>query len=203
MKLPISFVCLATALATLGAHGDIVFNVNEDIPDGNPVGLAPVGTVSGLGGNGLITGLSVDLSISGGYNGDLYGYLEAPNGSTVVLLDQPGVTGGNPFGYGGSGFNINLYDAASASLQNTPETPGAVVTGNFQPVGSLATLNGLSGDGNWTLFIADLSDGGGQPVLNNWSLSVSVAPEPGQVASLTLLGLVGAAGWVATRRARP
>jgi len=193
---------MGSVVAVLGAGtalGNYSFSVNQNIPDGNPVGLASVGTISGLADDGTIADVSVGLNISGGYNGDLYGYLEAPNGATVVLMNQPGVTGGNPFGYGGSGFDITLSDAGSATLQNTPETPGAVVTGTYQPVGSFSTLTGLNGDGNWTLFVADMSDGGGQAVLNNWSLDVAPAPEPGQVGAMGLLGLLGAAGWLHAR----
>src|ERR1035437_1861431 len=75
------------------------------IPDGNPVRLTLVGTVSGTPSGGIVGGLTVCLNISGGYNGDLYAYLVAPNGTMVVLLNQPGVTVSNPFGASGAGMN--------------------------------------------------------------------------------------------------
>jgi subtilisin-like proprotein convertase family protein len=191
MKPPIWFGILALALAPGLVRADFVFTENADIPTGDPVGITPVGTVSGLGGSGLVSYLTVDLNISGGYNGDFYAYLEAPNGATATLLANPGVTGANPFGYGGSGLNVTFSDAAAASLQTTLENPGALVTGTYQPVTPLSTLYGLSGNGDWTLFIADDSGGGSQAVLTSWSLDFNPAtvPEPGQPAAMALLGV--------------
>jgi hypothetical protein len=201
MKSTTLFGFAVAALVTGVARADYSFTENLPIPDGNPVGIAPVGVVSGLGGGGLISYLTVSLNISGGYNGGFYGYIEAPNGATATLLANPGVTGGNPFGYGGSGLNVTFADAATASLQTTPENPGAVVTGTYHPVVSFSTLNGLDGNGDWTLFIADDTSGASPATLNGWSLGFTPAtvPEPGQVAAMALLGLAGL-GLVAVRR---
>jgi hypothetical protein len=146
--------CLGTLAALTVAHSaraDFMFTVNAAIPEGNPVGVTSGGTVSGLADGSTIASLSVGLNISGGYNGDLYGYLVAPGGNSVVLLNQPGVTPDDPFGYGGSGYNITLVDAATLSLQNTPEVDGVPVVGTFQPAGQLSSLNGINGNGTWTL----------------------------------------------------
>ena len=117
----------------------------------------------------------------------------ARQGATVMLLDRPGVTGNNPFGYGGSGLSVSFSDADTASLQTTPETPGAVVMGNYQAIGQLSTFNGLSGNGTWSLFIADNEVGGGQAVLDGWSLDMVVVPEsrPGLGIALVLCGALG------------
>ncbi|MCX6880646.1 MAG: proprotein convertase P-domain-containing protein, partial [Verrucomicrobia bacterium] len=52
----------------------------------------------------------------------------------------------------------------------------------------LSGFTGQVADGNWTLFVADLS-GGEVATLDNWSLSLTVVPEPG-VALLGGLGLL-------------
>ena len=183
---------LATALGTVVARGDYSFTVNSLIPDGNPVGVTSVGSVSGLPTGGLVSGLTVGLNVSGGYNGDLQAYLQSPNGITVTLFSQPGVTGSDPFGYGGSGMNITLSDAAPGGINDTFETPGALLTGTYRPIVSLSIFDGRSANGEWTLFVADLSQGGGQAVLQNWSLNLTTTaavPEPDQIAAMTLLGL--------------
>lgn len=198
---------LAVFCATGIAHGGLTFNVNTDIPTGNPVGITSIGMVSGLAGDGTVSDITVGLNLSGGYNGNLYAYLEAPDGTTATLLDRPGVTSLNPFGYGGSGLNVTFSDAAGESLQNTPETPGSVTTGNYEPAVSFSTLNSLIGNGAWTLFIADDVAGGGQAVLNSWSLDISTTtaevPEPNQLSAIVLLSLalagVEAARWRAGR----
>ena len=169
------------------ARADFTFSGSGDIPTG--VGLVSVGTVSGLSGN--VTGMTLDLNVSGGFNGDLYAYLVAPNQTTVATL--LGVPGGN-FDQVGSGYNITLSDAAGVNIQDASQSWGTVVTATYQPVVSLATFNGLVANGNWRLFIADQSSGdNGQPVLNNWNLSLTTAavPEPDQVAAISLLGLIG------------
>jgi subtilisin-like proprotein convertase family protein len=173
------------------------------IPDGNPVGVTFVGTVSGTPSGGIVGGLTVGLNISGGYNGDLYAYLVAPNGTLVVLLNQPGVTGGNSFGYGGAGLSVTLSDSASTSIQNANETGGAQFTGTYQAAGSLVSFNGSVADGTWTLYFADLSSGGGTSTLDSWSLDITAVPEPVNVALGIFGGLLGGLGLVrhhATKR---
>ena len=159
------------------------------IPDGNPVGVTFGGTVSGIPSGFTVSGLTVGLNISGGYNGDLYAYLMAPDGTVVVLLNQPGVVvGGNQFGYDGSGLNVTLSDSGATGIQTTPETAGAVFSGTYQAAGTLVDFNGRVADGTWTLFFADMSSGGGTSTLNSWSLNIEAVPEPVNVA----LGIFGA-----------
>jgi len=193
LNFPLIMACLALALGVSRARADYFVAVNTDLPEGNLAGLTSSQTVSGLPGSGLISSLSVNLNITGGYNGDLYAYLEAPSGATVTLFNQPGVTDDDPFGYGGSGLNVTLTDNAAATLQSTPETDGTTVTGTYQPVVAFFTLNGQSGNGNWKLFVANVADGGGQSELDNWSLDFSpaptAAPEPGQTTASALISL--------------
>jgi hypothetical protein len=122
--------------------------------------------------------LTVTLDVSGGYNGFLYAYLVAPNGNMAMLLNGPGTSGGNPYGYSGSGLNITLSDAATGGIDTTPETAGAVLNGTYQAAGALTGLSGSVADGTWTLFFADLGQGGGQPELTGWSLDITAVPEP-------------------------
>lgn len=158
------------------------------IPDGNPAGVTFVGTVSDIPAGFTVSGLTVGLNISGGYNGDLYAYLVAPNGTLVVLLNQPGVSGNNPFGASGAGMNIILQDTTSdhGSIQN--ETSGSVLLGTYSASGTLVSFNGSVADGPWTLYFADLSNGGGTSTLDSWSLNIEAVPEPVNVA----LGIFGA-----------
>ena len=146
--------------------------MNTAIPDGNPVGVTFHGnSVSDIPGGSTVGGLTVDLNISGGYNGNLYAYLVAPNGTLVMLLNQPGVTGGNPFGYAGSGLNVTLSDAAvGAASRTTAETAGSVVFGNLSGGGDAWRIfNGSAADGTWTLFFADHGVGRRAGDVNGWS----------------------------------
>jgi len=192
---------VVTTLTCAGIRGALYsesFAVNSAIPDGNPVGAVFRGAVSDASGGSTVGSLSVTLNITGGYNGDLYSYLVAPNGTMVVLMNQPGVTTGNPFGFSGSGFNITLSDTGTdGNIQTFNETPGGAVTGSFTAAGTLANLNGSSIDGTWTLFFADESSGGGASVLNSWSLGITTpVPEPMTVALGTFAGLLATAALI-------
>jgi len=197
----------------LAPGGSATANVQEpnfsggSIPDGNPTGVKFVGTVSDIPAGYTVSGLTVNLNISGGYNGDLYAYLVAPDGTLVVLLNQPGVSGSNPFGASGAGMgngSVNsfmLSDSGSTSIQN--ETSGSVLLGTYQAAGSLVSFNGSVADGTWTLYFADLSSGGGTSTLDSWSLDITAVPEPVNVALGIFGGLLGGLGLVrhhATKR---
>ncbi len=180
----------------LAFHAKASLYQTGTIPDGNLVGVSFAGSYDQAAPGATVSGLTVDLQLSGGFNGDLYSYLVAPNGTLVMLLNRPGVTTGNPFGYAGSGLNVTLSDAATAgSIQTTAETAGSVFTGTYQAAGSLANFNGSVADGTWTLYFADESPGGGQATLTGWSLDITPVPEPVNVAMVIFASCaVGAAG---------
>ena len=184
------------------------------IPDGNIVGITSSTNVSGIphpGGDGttpVITDVNVRLNITGGYNGDLYGYLQLHDelNQTVltVLLNRVGTGSGSEpqitFGYSTSGMNVKLDDAAAASIHGVANpTSGA----SYQPdsgAGSLADFNDYLANGTWTMFLADRSGGGGQSTLVSWGLDINVVPEPTTWA-LIIFG-AGVAGQFLIRRFR-
>ena len=175
--------------------------INTTIPDGSPVGVQFNGIVSDIPAGLTVGGLTVGMKISGGYNGDLYAYLVAPNGTLVVLMNQPGVSG-NGFGANGAGMNITLQDGPSdhGSIQN--ETGDSVLSGSYNPAGSLINFNGSVANGTWTLYFADLSNGGGTSTLNGWSLDITAVPEPVNLALVICGGMVALASlWRARRTA--
>ncbi len=179
---------------------NVSYNVNQTISDGNVNGLASSQEITGVG--GVITSITVQLDISGGYNGDLYVYLSHLNGFSV-LLNRVGRTAGDSFGYADEGFNITFDDLAVADVHSYGGAGGAPLTGNWQVDGRnsdpatvvdttgrsayLDTFTGLSPDGTWTLFIADMS-GGAQSTLNSWGMTITSVPEP---SSMVLVGVFG------------
>jgi hypothetical protein len=133
----------------------------------------------------------------------LYAYLVAPNGTLVVLLNQPGVSDSNPFGASGAGMNITLQDGTSDHGSIQSETSGSVLSGSYNAAGTLVNFNGSVADGTWTLFFADMSSGGGTSTLDSWSLDITAVPEPVNVALGIFGGLLGGLGLVrhhATKR---
>lgn len=192
------------------------------VPDGNTTGWSDSRTVTGFAGftNGDV---NVTLTLSGGYNGDLYAYLVHDN-ILVVLMNRVGVTSGTSFGYPQSGLDVVFDDQATTvtDIHSYETVVSWTITGgaywrpdgrNISPISSgltfdsatrqnsgnpLALFNGSNTDGEWTLFLADLSVGEDTTV-TRWGISTAAAaaPEPGS-ATLVLLG----AAALAVRRFR-
>ncbi len=208
------YILAGIMLVAACAQGSVSYStgtITEDtvIPNGSPVGVAftvdITGIESGIPAGDVISGLTVGLDISGGYNGGLMAYLVAPNGTMVYLLDQPGTGAGNPFGAPGSGMNVTLADG-NTSIQGVSETAGTVLTGTYGAVGLLSGVNGSVADGDWTLFFANLSSGGANGELLNFSLDLTAVPESmwwGLGSGLFLMGLCGWRIWREQRRLNP
>lgn len=185
-----------TALA-VGAHASLY--TTGSIPDGNPTGATFTGTYDQAAAGSTVSSLTISLNISGGYNGDLYSYLVAPNGTLVMLLNQPGVAG-NGFGASGAGMNITLQDVGAANGNIQSETSGSVLSSSYNAAGSLSDFNGSAANGTWTLYFADTANGGGTSTLNGWSLDITAVPEPVNVALGVFGGLLLLAGLVKSVR---
>jgi subtilisin-like proprotein convertase family protein len=202
--------------------------LNAAIPDGSSVGLVESATLSGIpeaNSGAVIQNVDVNLNISGGYNGDLYGYLVLQSAdhstTTAILLNRVGTTASDAFGADGSGFNVTLTGGGTVNLgdiHTAAETTGSQLTGVYLADGrtdspltvtdtsartaALDAFNGADANGTWTLFLADLSTGGGQATLNSWGVNVSVVPEPITWALIIFAALLGARGLVVCRQRR-
>jgi len=198
LVLGLTLALTAAVPATVIFTGD--WSVNSaagTIPDNSSVGITAqqaMGAAYNGDGNSGISDVEVRLTISGGYNGDLYGYLMFDNGTsaqTTVLLNRVSGIGVA----GASGFdNITLSDAGTGgSIQSTVTATGGSYTAyhtldtTADSAGGFGGMN-VSGGGTWTLFLADLS-AGDQSQLVSWGLNVSVVPEPVTYA----LGIFGGA----------
>ena len=116
---------LLAALAGRASSTNQVFStgtVNLAVPVNNPLGLTSTLDVSGMSGN--TANLTVNLDITGGFNGNLYAYLVSPTSTTVFLLNRVGVGSGNPYGYGNTGFYITLDSASGNNIHNYQMSAG-------------------------------------------------------------------------------
>jgi len=168
--------------------------LNKAVPDGNAAGLSDVRMVTST--IASISSLRVKVSIAGEFNGDLYAYVRRKGGGTTnfcVLLNRVGRTAANPSGYDDAGLDVTFATGAANGNIHTyrdvaPPSSGAPLTGVWMPDGrrvdpaevldtspvttSLASFNGVSGNGEWTLFLADL-DSGGTNMLQSWELEIT------------------------------
>ena len=183
------------------------FTINQDIPDNDTAGFASKVVVSGQ--SGAVYGLEVSLNISGHSNGDLYAYLTHGSGFTV-LVNRVGRTSLNSFGYDDPGFDVRFIDSALIDIHNQSGNCG-LVSGLFQPDGrkispltvldsssrktALSSFNGVNPNGEWVLFVADVS-GGDLHQLNSWGLNfITIVPEPGTwLTGAICLGALGLRG---------
>jgi subtilisin-like proprotein convertase family protein len=192
-----------SATASTVAATPIAYNWtgSQTVPDNNASGVAFSFNVS-AGGPLVITSVTVDLSIAGGWNGDLYAYLSHGSGFSV-LLNRIGSTATNSGGSGVSGMNIELSDSYLTDIHTALNNP---LSGNFAPDGRLENpltvrdtdprtallggFNGLDPNGTWTLFFADLSPLA-TSTIQSWTVNIGVTvPEPGS-ATILALGMIG------------
>jgi subtilisin-like proprotein convertase family protein len=125
-------------------------NINQEIPDGDPSGLADSRTIN-TAAQGPILDVNVTLTLSGtgfgAVDGDIYAYLSHGSGF-AVLLNRPGRNGTSSLGYDDSGFTSVLFDDSAPhgdvhtyrltlfSDNNTAISPyPAALTGTWAPDG--------------------------------------------------------------------
>ena len=186
-----------------------------------PVSTIPLSSTLNISGvSGTISGLQVNLDITGGFNGDLYCYLLDPADNIAILLNRTGLTANNGFGYGDTGFNLTFSDGAS-NVHNYQAggdydlNPDGQLTGTWAPDGrnidpqsdgsafddapptyDFSAFMGTIPDGNWELEVANLASGDdAQAVLQSWTVTVFAVPEPQPWA----LGVCGIAMLAARR----
>ena len=203
--LPMFFASAASA-ATINTP---TFNVNTIIPDNDASGLADHRSVSAPGLT-EIQSVTVMLTITGGWNGDLYAHLVHETGFSV-LLNRPGRTSSNPDGAASSGMSVSLLGSSATDVHLGLPLTGTDVAGTFQPDARtedpllvtdtsprsafLSSFTGLDPNGTWTLFVADQSPGA-VSTLESWSLSITAVPEP----SVAVFGGVALAAMLIRRR---
>ena len=183
------------------------FATSGPVPDGTATGWFDVRALP-IPSDHTVLDVNVSISLSGGWNGDLYAYLTNPAAPGVaVLLNRPGRTGGNPFGYSDAALTITLDDGALNDTHTYQSVSGyATLIGNgsaWQPDGRnvnpftvdgteartsmLSVFNGISpGAGGWTLFVADLASGS-QAAVSGWGLTVVTVPEPSAASAAALI----------------
>jgi len=204
------YLVLATALlvairvtaADLPSSLITTWNGSQLIPDNNASGVAFPFSLNAPG-PVIITNVTVDLTIAGGWNGDLYAYLSHGSGFSV-LLNRVGRTSVNPDGSTVSGMTVSLSDSYFTDIHNASSNP---LTGNFAPDGrnvnpfnalntdprnaTLGNFYELDPNGSWTLYFADLSPLAVATV-QSWTVNVGITvPEPGSLTLLALAAMLG------------
>ncbi len=171
----------------IGESGSIAPNetLPIDLIDNLPAGVNSTITVSQAI---TLSDLEVAVAINHTWVGDVRVTLQSPGGTTVTLLDRPGVPAGT-FGCSNDNMNVVFSDAASVD----PETscPGTTpwLSGPVLPLLPLSAFDGESTLGTWTLNVSD-NAGGDTGSIVNWSL----IPTPGLQGICTVCAAGGGPG---------
>lgn len=147
--------------------------LNASIPPGGTTPTCYPISVSGLPGAGTIDGTfglaSVCLNIDHTWDGDLRLALVAPDGTSVLLVqDDPANAG------------LNFTGTCFTATATTPISGGtSPYTGDYLAVQNLGTVNnGQNGNGTWTLCILDTYEPSDFGTLIDWSLTFNNTPAP-------------------------
>lgn len=195
----------AAALATAATSAQAV-TVSSDafgaVPDNRTAGVTR--TIS-IGTSGEIRDLNVSFDdFQSTWIGDIIVSLTSPLGTTVNLIDRPGV----PNSFFGDATNLSgaytfddesLTDIAAAAfaLNN-----GTIAPGTYAPDpsgGILSAFDGQDTFGIWSLNVSD-NAGGDATSAGSATLAFEVAPVPLPASALLLLTGVGALGMRRLRR---
>ncbi len=216
---------ILTALAAGFTASAAIFQNSETLSSNNQIddppssGLARTLTISTP--VTVLRDLNISLDIGNAtgetaWSGDLYVQLVSPAGTTVVLINRPGLSlSDTTTGYGDSGFNLTIGYGATSDIHTYQSglytlNGSGQLTGNWQSDGrtsatsasrsaTLDTLVGENPNGTWTLLVADLANGN-VAKLNSWGiLGSDIAPVP-EPRSTLILGVALLAGAVALRR---
>ncbi len=147
---------------------------NETLPlaitDNAPAGVTSTITVAE---DITLTDLEVALQINHTWVGDLVVSLTSPGGTTVTLLDQPGVPA-STFGCSSDNMDVVFSDAASVDPETSCPAGPPWLSGPVLPTQALSAFDGESTVGTWTLTVSDNAAGDTGDIVN-WSL----LPTPG------------------------
>lgn len=140
------------------------------IPDGSPTGATSTFEVTQ---DITLTDLNVNVQIQHTYVGDLLIQLTSPAGTTVTLLDRPGVPT-STFGCGDDDMNVDFDDESPQALENYCAGTTPWYVGDAQPATPLSAFDGESSLGTWELFVSD-NAGADTGAILDWSLDATPA----------------------------
>lgn len=136
------------------------------IPDGSPTGATSQFAIAE---DVTITDLTVNVQITHTYVGDLNISLRSPAGTTVTLLDRPGVPA-STYGCSNDDLDVTFDDASSQQLESYCAGQTPWYSGVAQPTQPLSAFDGESTQGTWSLIVSD-NAGADTGAILDWSLT--------------------------------
>ena len=165
------------------------------LPDNDPAGITSTFTLADCD---IVEDVNIGVQATHTWVGDLIVEVTSPGGTTVSLMDQPGVPAGT-FGCNNNNAALVFDDDGAMVVEDvcnaTTDDPWIVDGSSWAPIGSLASINGEDGNGTWTLFISDNAAGDtGQ--LDDWTVDATCGTNlppyvrPAPIPAVAPLGLL-------------
>tara|TARA_R110000744_G_scaffold293680_1_gene403987 strand:- start:2089 stop:2793 length:705 start_codon:yes stop_codon:yes gene_type:complete len=153
----IAALMFLSAAATAGDH---CITPNASIPDNASSGITiPINVTASA--SESVASVDLELLLTHDWIGDLVITLQSPIGTTITLLDRPGIPSAGfpgPFGCGGQDLDATFTDNTlipAESLCSTTATP--VIFGFVIPNMPMDTFTSEPAAGQWMLKVADHS----------------------------------------------
>ncbi|MCB9213498.1 MAG: HYR domain-containing protein [Alteromonas sp.] len=126
-----------------------------------------------------IEDLDVFVDIPHTWVGDLIVQIQSPAGTSVTIIDQPGVPA-STFGCSGDDILATLDDEAATPVEDECAAGVPTINGSFIPNNPLSAFDGESTLGTWTLTVIDTFGAADDGTLSEWGIvythSVAAAP---------------------------
>ena len=161
---------IAPVIACVGAPNPVTDSVSTSpglpINNATPVVVSTIDVTDDF----VITDLDVMLDIPHAWVGDLIVDIQSPAGTTVTIIDQPGVPA-STFGCDGDDILATLDDEATDPVEDECDAGVPTINGTFIPNNPLSAFDGESTLGTWTLTVTDTFAAADDGVLDEWGIS--------------------------------
>lgn len=168
---------IPTITPTPPAPGACTTYSSSDTPISLPNGISSISSDINIGGSGTIADVNVTVDNPHTWVGDLI-FTVSHNGTSVVIIDQPGVPASS-YGCEGDDILATLDDEATApdrrasiSVESVCASSVPTINGAFSPNNALSAFDGGSGNGTWTLTVQDTYTSADAGSLNSWSVEI-------------------------------
>jgi len=149
----------ALLLTTAASAIDTCITPNTPIPDNGAQVTIPIMIAANQ--NEVVDSISIDLAMTHSWVGDLRIELQSPDGTTIILLDRPGIPSmgfPGPFGCGAQGIACTFINGATEPAESIcSTTANPVITGPVIPTQPLDTFQAQPAAGTWHILITDQS----------------------------------------------
>ncbi len=128
--------------------------VPGDLPITIPDGSGSATSYFAVAQNDILSDVNVRVEISHTWVGDLTVQLRSPSGTTITLLDRPGVPS-STYGCSDDNLNVTFDDASGVNLEGYCAGSTPWYSGVAAPAQALSAFNGQSTQGTWQLIVSD------------------------------------------------